>query len=155
MAHLPSDPECNKALLAPMPLDTDLGPQRSKCIELIMKVRRSLPHSLTPTIPPSLTPTILPSSSSQAKKAREQAALKNAQILCDELDAEREKKESRRKAAAKKRDKRKKKKKQDKMDALVSMGRGREGWYWNGKGLCSIGVEREGVVLEWKGKVWY
>ena len=38
VAHLPSDPECNKALLAPMPVDTDLAPQRSKCIELIMKV---------------------------------------------------------------------------------------------------------------------
>ena len=38
VAHLPSDPECNKALLAPMPTDTDLAPQRSKCIELIMKV---------------------------------------------------------------------------------------------------------------------
>lgn len=38
VAHLPSDPECNKALLAPMPSDTDLAPQRSKCIELIMKV---------------------------------------------------------------------------------------------------------------------
>ena len=43
----------------------------------------------------------------QAKKAREQAALKNAQILFDQLDAEKEKKESRRN---KKRDKRKKKK---------------------------------------------
>lgn len=39
VAHLPSDPECNKALLAPMPNDTDLAPQRTKCIELIMKVR--------------------------------------------------------------------------------------------------------------------
>ena len=49
VAHLPSDPECNKALLAPMPSDTDLAPQRSKCIELIMKVRvfvkRTLCHS--------------------------------------------------------------------------------------------------------------
>lgn len=61
----------------------------------------------------------------QAKKAREQAALKNAQILCEELDAEREKKESRRKAAAKKRDKRRKKKQKEqaeKMDAVVSVG---------------------------------
>jgi len=39
VAHLPSDPECNKALLAPMPADQDLAPQRTKCIELIMKVR--------------------------------------------------------------------------------------------------------------------
>lgn len=49
--------------------------------------------------------------------------MKNAQILCEELDAEKEKKESRRKAAAKKRDKRKKKKQKEqaeKMDAQVS-----------------------------------
>ncbi len=39
VAHLPSDPECNKALIAPMPSDTDLAPQRTKCIELIMKVK--------------------------------------------------------------------------------------------------------------------
>ena len=38
VAHLPSDPECNKALLAPMPSDTDLAPQRDKCFDLIMKV---------------------------------------------------------------------------------------------------------------------
>lgn len=46
--------------------------------------------------------------------------MKNAQILCDELDAEKEKKESRKKAAAKKRDKRKRKKQAEKMDAMVS-----------------------------------
>ncbi len=59
----------------------------------------------------------------QAKKAREQAALKNAQSLFEELDAEREKKETKKKAAAKKRDKRKQKKKKEqaeKMEALVS-----------------------------------
>lgn len=55
----------------------------------------------------------------QAKKAREQAALKNAQILFDQLDAEKEKKESRRKAAAKKRE-RKKKKRAGKTDPMVS-----------------------------------
>jgi hypothetical protein len=38
VAHLPSDPECTKALQAPMPSDTDLAPQRDKCYELIMKV---------------------------------------------------------------------------------------------------------------------
>lgn len=55
----------------------------------------------------------------QAKKAREQAALKNAQILFDQLDAEKEKEESRRKAAAKKRNKRKKKKRAGKTDPMV------------------------------------
>lgn len=44
---------------------------------------------------------------SQAKKAREQAALKHAQSLFDQLDAEKEKKESRR---AKKRDNRRSRK---------------------------------------------
>jgi len=38
VAHLPSDQECQKALMSPMPADTDLLPQRSKCLELIMKV---------------------------------------------------------------------------------------------------------------------
>ena len=38
VAHLPSEPECNKAFLAPMPADTDITTQRTKCIELIMKV---------------------------------------------------------------------------------------------------------------------
>ena len=47
----------------------------------------------------------------QAKKAREQAALKNAQSLFEELDAEKEKEESKRKAAARRRHKRKEKKK--------------------------------------------
>lgn len=49
----------------------------------------------------------------QAKKAREQAALKNAQILFEELDAEKEKKENKKKAAAKKRSKRKEKKRKE------------------------------------------
>ena len=39
MAHLPSDVECHKAFVAPMPQDTDLLPRRTKCLELIMKVR--------------------------------------------------------------------------------------------------------------------
>ncbi len=54
----------------------------------------------------------------QAKKAREQAALKHAQSLFDQLDAEKEKKESRR---AKKRDNRRsrKKKRAGKADAMV------------------------------------
>ena len=46
VAHLPSDQDCQKALMSPMPADTDLLPQRSKCLELIMKVG-SL-HSLLP-----------------------------------------------------------------------------------------------------------
>ena len=62
----------------------------------------------------------------QAKNAREEQALANAETLCNELDAEREKKESRRKAAAKKRDKRRKKKQAEKMDARVSYGLVRE-----------------------------
>ena len=46
----------------------------------------------------------------QAKKAREQAALKNAQILFEEIDAEKEKKELRKKAAQRKKAKRKERK---------------------------------------------
>ena len=61
----------------------------------------------------------------QAKKAREQAALKNAQILCEELDAEKEKKESKRIAAVKKREKRKKNKKK-KEQQVVKVGGIRE-----------------------------
>ena len=56
----------------------------------------------------------------QAKKAREQAALKNAQSLFEELDAEREKKERREKAAAKKRNKRKEKKRKEQAEKMVS-----------------------------------
>ena len=58
--------------------------------------------------------------STQAKKAREQAALKNAQSLFEELDAEREKKERREKAAAKKRNKRKEKKRKEQAEKMVS-----------------------------------
>ena len=60
----------------------------------------------------------------QAKKAREQAALKNAQILFEELDAEQERKENKRKAAARKRSKRKEKKRKElaeKTEALQSV----------------------------------
>ncbi len=65
----------------------------------------------------------------QAKKAREQAALKNAQILCEELDAEKEKKESKRIAAVKKREKRKKnKKKKEQQVSKVSAEGGKEAW---------------------------
>ena len=39
VAHLPSDAECHKAFVAPMPQDTDLLPRRTKCLELIMKVQ--------------------------------------------------------------------------------------------------------------------
>ena len=59
----------------------------------------------------------------QAKKAREQAALKNAQSLFEEIDAEREKIESKKKAAAKKRNKRKERKRKEqaeKIDTQVS-----------------------------------
>ena len=59
----------------------------------------------------------------QAKKAREQAALRNAQSLFEELDAEKERRESKKKAAAKKRSKRKEKKRREqaeKMEATVS-----------------------------------
>ena len=66
--------------------------------------------------PPSPSP-------SQAKKAREQAALRNAQSLFDELDAEKEKRENKKKAAAKKRSKRKEKKRKEqaeKMEVMVS-----------------------------------
>ena len=42
VAHLPSDQECQKALMSPMPADTDLLPPRSKCLDLIMKVDRGL-----------------------------------------------------------------------------------------------------------------
>ena len=58
---------------------------------------------------------------SQAKKAREQAALKNAQSLFEELDAEREKKERREKAAAKKRNKRKEKKRKEQAEKMVNI----------------------------------
>ena len=64
----------------------------------------------------------------QAKKAREQAALRNAQSLFEELDAEKERQESRKKAAAKKRSRRKERKKKElaeKQEAEVS-GEGRE-----------------------------
>ena len=60
---------------------------------------------------------------SQAKKAREQAALRNAQSLFEELDAEKERQESKKKAAAKKRSKRKERKRKEqaeKMEAVVS-----------------------------------
>ena len=69
--------------------------------------------------PPSPSP-------SQAKKAREQAALRNAQSLFDELDAEKEKRENKKKAAAKKRSKRKEKKRKEqaeKMEVMVSKSR--------------------------------
>lgn len=59
--------------------------------------------------------------------------MKNAQILFDQLDAEKEKKESRKKAAAKKRDNRKKKKRAGKTDPMVS-------WNW---------IQEKG---EWKGR---
>ena len=49
----------------------------------------------------------------QAKKAREQAALRNAQSLCEELDAERERQESRKKAAAKRRSRRKERRRKE------------------------------------------
>ena len=65
--------------------------------------------------------------SPQAKKAREQAALKNAQSLFEELDAEREKKERREKAAAKKRNKRKEKKRKEQAEKMVSEW---EGYHW-------------------------
>ena len=38
VTHLPSDTECQKALMGPMPSETDLLPLRSKCLEMIMKV---------------------------------------------------------------------------------------------------------------------
>ena len=38
VTHLPSDIECQRALVAPMPPDTDLLPSRSKSFEMIMKV---------------------------------------------------------------------------------------------------------------------
>ena len=38
VTHLPSDIECQRALVAPMPPDTDLLPRRSKSFEMIMKV---------------------------------------------------------------------------------------------------------------------
>ena len=41
VTHLPSDLECQKALMAPTPPDTDLLPQRSKCLEMIMKVENT------------------------------------------------------------------------------------------------------------------
>jgi hypothetical protein len=76
--------------MAPKPSDKDIFPLRSKCYELIMK----------------------------AKKAREQAALKNAQILFEELDAEKEKKETKRKAAARKKIRRKEKKKKEQAEKV-------------------------------------
>jgi ankyrin repeat domain-containing protein 17 len=79
VSHLPSEAECHKSLMAPANDKEILLPLRSKCLDMIMKARRS----------------------------REQAALKMAQNLCEEVDAEMEKK---RKNAAKKRDKRKEKK---------------------------------------------
>ena len=54
--------------------------------------------------------------SSQAKKAREQAALKNAQSLFDELDAEKEKKEIKKKAAARRRSRRKERKRKEQQE---------------------------------------
>ena len=40
VTHLPSDLECQKALMAPRLSDKDILPQRSKCLELIMRVSR-------------------------------------------------------------------------------------------------------------------
>lgn len=39
VAHLPSEQDCQKALLAPSPPSTDLTPQRARCLEMISKVR--------------------------------------------------------------------------------------------------------------------
>ena len=82
--------------------------------------------SLLPSIPLSSYPFPPSPSPSQAKKAREQAALRNAQSLFDELDAEKEKRENKKKAAAKKRSKRKEKKRKEqaeKMEVMVSKSR--------------------------------
>ena len=38
VAHLPSDVECQKALLAPKQSEKSILSQRSRCMELIMKV---------------------------------------------------------------------------------------------------------------------
>ena len=38
VAHLPSEQDCQKALLAPSPPATDLTPQRARCLEMISKV---------------------------------------------------------------------------------------------------------------------
>ena len=57
----------------------------------------------------------------QAKKAREQAALKNAQSLFEELDAEQEKKEMKKKNREKKRNKRKERKRKEQAEKMESM----------------------------------
>lgn len=82
--HLPSDDDCRKTLIPTAGCnDKELLISKTKCHELIRK----------------------------AKFAKERAAMHVAKILCDEVDAEKEKRENRKKAQARKKMKRKEKKK--------------------------------------------
>ena len=42
VAHLPSEQDCQKALLAPSPPATDLTPRRARCLEMISKVCKDI-----------------------------------------------------------------------------------------------------------------
>ena len=39
--HLPSDAECQKCLMGPCPQNLDLLPQRTRCLEKIIKAKRA------------------------------------------------------------------------------------------------------------------
>ncbi|RDD41757.1 Ankyrin repeat domain-containing protein 17 [Trichoplax sp. H2] len=96
VSNFPSDVECQKSLTIPNQdsTDEDLLSTRAKCLEMILK----------------------------AKHAREQDALRNAQILFEEIEAEKNREVVRRKkAAAKRRDKKKKRKEKDGEDCTESL----------------------------------
>ena len=64
VAHLPSEQDCQKALLAPSPPSTDLTPQRARCLEKISKVSSLSPSSSPLSLllpPPPLSPSSSPS----------------------------------------------------------------------------------------------
>lgn len=84
VSHLPSDEECRKTLTpSSSNNDKELQNAKNRCMELIRK----------------------------AKHAKERAAMHVAKILCDEVDAEKEKMLNKRKAQARKKSKRKEKRK--------------------------------------------
>ena len=84
VSHLPSDEECRKTLTpSSSNNDKELQSAKNRCMELIRK----------------------------AKHAKERAAMHVAKILCDEVDAEKEKRLNKQKALARKKSKRKEKKK--------------------------------------------
>ena len=92
--------------------------------------------------------------SSQAKKAREQAALKNAQSLFDELDAEKEKKEIKKKAAARRRSRRKERKRKEQQEKAAVRGTSKLwGRQWSMKEENLVKEKEMAVFLEGCGGV--